>query len=62
MSKATDCDGENSETGTALDFARDCGYITSTEHFELTRLSNEVGKMLGSMIKAPERFLIPKPH
>ncbi|HLX63906.1 MAG TPA: four helix bundle protein [Planctomycetota bacterium] len=28
VSKLTDCDGENSETDTTLDFARDCGYIT----------------------------------
>lgn len=27
VSKLTDCDGENSETDTSLDFARDCGYI-----------------------------------
>src|SRR3954462_3366529 len=25
VSKLTDCDGENSETDTSLDFARDCG-------------------------------------
>ena len=30
MSKLTDCDGENSETDSALDFARDCGYILPT--------------------------------
>jgi four helix bundle protein len=28
ISKLTDCDGENSETDTSLDFAFDCGYIT----------------------------------
>ncbi len=28
VSKLTDCDGENSETDSSLDFARDCGYIT----------------------------------
>lgn len=28
ISKLTDCDGENSETETSLDFARDCGYIS----------------------------------
>src|SRR5947207_15957759 len=30
LSKLTDCDGENSETDSALDFARDCGYILPT--------------------------------
>ena len=28
LSKLTDCDGENSETDSSLDFARDAGYIT----------------------------------
>src|ERR1700726_3420795 len=27
ISKLTDCDGENGETESSLDFARDCGYI-----------------------------------
>ena len=31
VSKLTDCDGENSETDTSLDYARDCGYITEQE-------------------------------
>ena len=59
VSKLTDCDGENSETDTSLDFARDCGYITTTEHGQLTACCTEVGKMLGSMIHNPSPFLIP---
>src|SRR5213083_2551175 len=58
VSKLTDCDGENSETDSALDFAKDCAYITDQEHAELTSLSREIGKMLGSMIRAPHTFLI----
>jgi four helix bundle protein len=58
ISKLTDCDGENSETDSSLDFARDCRYITSNQHSELTSLSREVGKMLGSMIRNPRAFLI----
>src|SRR2546430_2434541 len=57
VSKLTDSDGENSETDTSLDFAKDCGYITSVEHEDLTTRSIEVGKMLGSMIQNPEPFL-----
>ncbi len=57
ISKLTDCDGENSETDSSLDFARDCSYITLEEHSELTVLSREVGRMLGSMIKNPKSFL-----
>ena len=57
ISKLTDCEGENSETDSSLDFARDCGYISAQQHAELTALCEEVGKMLGSMIKAPTSFL-----
>jgi len=55
-SKLTDCDGENSETDSCLDFARDCCYITSSEHQRLTGLCEEVGKMIGGMLKHPEFF------
>jgi four helix bundle protein len=58
VSKLTDCDGENSETDSSLDFARDCGYITLDVHTQLTSLSQEIGKMLGSMINTPSPFLI----
>jgi four helix bundle protein len=58
LNKLTDCDGENSETDTSLDFARDCGYITAEQHAELVGLCQEIGKMLGSMIKNPDPFLI----
>lgn len=58
ISKLTDCDGENSETDSSLDFARDCGYITLQQHGTLTALCREVGGMLGSMIKNPDPFLI----
>ena len=58
-SKLADCDGENSETDTCLDFALDCGYITTQEHVHLTACCTEVGKMLGSMILNPRPFLIP---
>src|SRR2546428_3370193 len=36
ISKLTDCDGENSETDTSLDFAKDCDYISIEEHNDLT--------------------------
>ena len=57
VSKLTDCDGENSETDTSLDFAKDCEYITANEHEELGSLCDEVGRMLGSMINSPEKFV-----
>ena len=58
VSKLTDCDGENSETDSSLDFAKDCGYITVQTHSELASLCCDIGKMLGSMIKDPKPFLI----
>ena len=58
VNKLTDCDGENSETDTSLDFARDCSYIAVEEHAELTALNHEIGSMLGSMIKSPDKFLL----
>ena len=57
-SKLTDCDGENGETDSSLDFARDCGYITIAQHAKLTSLCEEIGKMLGAMLRDPSPFLI----
>ena len=57
VSKLTDCEGENSETDSSLDFALDCKYITLAEHETLRNLSLEIGRMLGAMIKHPESFL-----
>lgn len=58
ISKLTDCDGENAETETALDFARDCGYLPPDEHRRLTGLNHEIGRMLGAMITNPRKFLL----
>ena len=58
VSKLSDCDGENGETDSSLDFARDCGYIATQEHKDLTSLCEEVGKMLGSMMRDPGSFLL----
>ena len=58
VSKLTDCDGESAETDTSLDFALDCLYITNEQHNELTSLNREVGRMLGSMLTNPHKFLI----
>ena len=58
LSKLTDCDGENSEKDSSLDFAKDCGYMSKEEHKTMTAKNREVGKMLGSMISHPDSFLI----
>jgi four helix bundle protein len=56
--KLTDADGENGETDASLDVAHDCGYITDSEHAEMTDECAQVGRMLGSMIRSPGKFLI----
>lgn len=58
VNKLTDSDGENSETDSSLDFAKDCGYITSDQHRHLADTTHEIGRMLGSMINNPGSFLI----
>ena len=55
--KLTDCDGENSETDTWLDFAEDCGYLNGKDHSRLAEKCSSVGKMLGSMLNNPAPFL-----
>ena len=60
LSKLTDCDGENSETDTSLDFARDCRCISPQEHERISNLLSEVGRMVGAMIQNPNQFLLHK--
>lgn len=60
LSKLTDCDGENAETQTSLDFARDCGYLSNEVHSALTQQSITIGRMLGAMIQRPQPFLIQR--
>ena len=58
INKLTDYDGENSETDSSLDLAKDCGYLSLEERQLLTSLTAEVGKMLGSTINNHDPFLI----
>ncbi len=57
VSKLTDCDGENSETDSSLDFARDCGYLTAQQHSDLTSACAQIGSMIGAMLRNPSPFL-----
>ena len=57
ISKLTDVDGENSETETWLNFAKDCGYLSMEDHAHLSAQCRSVGKMIGSMLKNPESFI-----
>ena len=58
ISKLTDCDGENSETDTWLDYAKDCEYISAEQHEHLTEESESVGRMLGKMLNEHSSFLL----
>jgi four helix bundle protein len=60
VSKLTDCDGENAETDSSLDFAKQCGYISPQQHAALSEKCAEIGRMLGGMIKKSESFLVPE--
>jgi four helix bundle protein len=58
ISKLTDCDGENSETDTSLDFALACGYISQDTHGKLSEANVEITRMLHGMIRSPEKFVL----
>jgi hypothetical protein len=40
-----------------LDIARDCDYMPVARRDELTKGYEEVGKMLGTVMSMPEKFL-----
>lgn len=56
ISKMTDGDMENSETMVWLDFAMACGYITNQQYDELVGNCKEIGKLIGHMIRFPEKY------
>jgi len=56
-SKMTDSDGECTETQIWIDFSKDCKYITNEIRDKLYKEYEEVGRMLGSMVNNPEKFL-----
>lgn len=56
ISKMTDADTECSETTVWLDFALDCNYIIEERHKILIEGYGQVGKMIGFMIRNPEKF------
>lgn len=61
ISKLTDADGEASETTLWLDFSKDLGYIENDLYLSLIDQYSKIGKMLGGMIKHPEKFLPRNP-
>lgn len=57
LSKLTDSDAENAETDVWLDFAFECKYTTDKEHKELKIDHDEVGRLLGDIIKNPQKYM-----
>lgn len=56
ISKLTDCDSENAETQTWLEFSLACKYIDQKTFDQLTSLSLEVGNLINYMINNPGKF------
>ena len=56
VSKLTYADAEATETIIWLDFSLSCGYLNAKDHTDLSVEYDQIGKMLGSMIAAPEKF------
>ncbi|RYG29482.1 MAG: four helix bundle protein [Chitinophagaceae bacterium] len=63
LSKMTDADMENTETLVWLDFAVECGYIDEDAYQKLVTANDEIGKLIGHMIRNPDKYVhsgIPK--
>ena len=56
ISKLTDADGEQLETQHWLVEAGDCSYLTEEETRRLLGLCEEIGRMLGSMMRKADSF------
>ncbi len=56
VSKLTDADGEQAETQHWVAEAQDCGYLSDDDAARLLGWCEEIGRMLGSMIRKAEAF------
>jgi four helix bundle protein len=55
VSKASDADMENSETGVWLDFPVACKYISQEKYKALSDKNQVTGRLLGHMINNPDK-------
>jgi|SRR5688572_10272616 four helix bundle protein len=55
-SKLSDADTENTETEVWLDFSLACKYITQTEYDKLYAQKEEIGRLLGDILKTPDKY------
>ena len=56
VSKLTDADAEATETAIWLDFSLACRYLNPELYKNVAASYEEIGKMLGSMVRSPEKF------
>ncbi len=56
VSKLTDSNAENTETGIWIQFSTDCKYLNDFEFKGFSERCEEVGRILGYMIDHPEKF------
>ncbi len=56
-SKMTDADTENAETEVWLELAYKCKYLTENEYQVLSELRKEVGRLIGDILKNPDKYL-----
>ena len=61
VSKLTDADAENAETQHWVDTALACGYLTQEQRDGLISTSEEVGRLLGSLIQSASQWC-PSAH
>lgn len=54
--RMTDADGENTETQVWLAHAVACEYVSQADIDPIRAMTDEVGRMLGDMIRYPERY------
>ena len=54
--KLTDADAENGETQVWLEYANACGHIDEDTYEALIARSEEVGRLLGDMIRNPVKY------
>lgn len=57
LSKLADADGEATETQVWLDYALRCNYLSQEQYEVIAKRYKEVGRMLGSMLAKPEKFV-----
>lgn len=56
IAKISDADMENSETKVWLDFSYTCKYLTEERYNFLKEKNSEVGRLLGDIIKYPDKY------